>query len=62
MVLRKDYGFDEAFNVFDEIKDKHIKLNEYKPSNSDKINTKNEMLTCLIEEKLVVLFFIPIII
>ena len=28
VVLRKDYGFDEAFNIFDRINDKRIILYE----------------------------------
>ena len=28
-VLRKDYRFDEAFSIFDEIGNKHKKLNDY---------------------------------
>ena len=46
-VLEKDYEFDDAFNNFDEIDNKHNKLNEYKPRTCNKINTKNTMLEYL---------------
>ena len=46
-VLKKDYEFDDAFNNFDEIDNKHNKLNEYKPRTCNKINTKNTMLEYL---------------
>ena len=42
-MLKKKYGYNKAFNVFEGIARKSIKLYEYKPKNSDKINTKNEM-------------------
>ena len=29
-VLKKDYGFDETFDIFEELDDKRSKLNEYK--------------------------------
>ena len=32
------YGFDEVFNIFHEIDNRHIKLNEYKPMTSNKID------------------------
>ena len=43
IMLKKKYGYNKAFNVFEGIARKSIKLYEYKPKNSDKINTKNEM-------------------
>lgn len=46
-VLKKDYGFDEVFNTFNGIDNKHNKLNEYKPRTCNKINTKNTMLEYL---------------
>ena len=44
MVLKKDHGFDKAFNIFDEIDNNRNKLYEYKPKALNNINTKNEML------------------
>ena len=46
-VLEIDYEFDDAFNNFYEIDNKHNKLNEYKPRTCNKINTKNTMLEYL---------------
>ena len=37
-MLKKDYGFDEVFNIFNEIDNKRNKLNEYKPIASNKID------------------------
>ena len=39
-MLKRDYGFDEAFNIFDGIDSKFNNLNEYKPRTSNKNNTK----------------------
>ena len=44
MVLKKQFEYDKAFNIFDEVEDKLNKPNGYKPKNSNIINTKNEML------------------
>ena len=45
-VPKKDYGFDEGFNIFDEIDNKRNKLYEYKTRTSNKIDTRNAMLEC----------------
>ena len=44
-VLKKDYGFDEVFNIFDEIGINYNKLN--KPWSTNIIHRKNEMLEYL---------------
>ena len=44
MVLKNQFEYDEAFNIFDEVEDKLNKPNGYKPRNSNIINTNNEML------------------
>ena len=46
-MLRKDYGFDEVFNIFDEKCKKCDNLNKYKACACNKINSKNEMLEYL---------------
>ena len=63
-MLQKDYVFDKAFKIFDEINDLRIRLYEYKPENSDKIDTKSEMLEYLkiIEDKLICMLSTPSII
>ena len=38
-ILKNDYGFYEAFNIFDKI-DKCKKVYDYKPSSSNEISTK----------------------
>ena len=43
-MLKIDYRFDELFNVFNEIDNKCIKLNECKPIASNKIDRKTKML------------------
>ena len=45
--LKKEYGFDEAFNIFDETDNKPNKLSEYNPRTPDKIGTKSIMLEYL---------------
>ena len=57
-VLIKEYGFDEAFNIFDEIDNKHNKLSEYNPRTPNKIDTENVMLKYLkiIEGRLIDMF------
>ena len=57
-VFKKDYGFNESFNIFDEIDKKRNKLNEYKPRAYNKISTKNAMLEYLkiMENRLIDMF------
>ena len=40
-MVRRNYGFDETFNIFDEIDNKRNKLNEYEPRSDNNINNKN---------------------
>ena len=60
-VLKKDYGFDETFDIFEELDDKRSKLNEYKRRTSIKINIKNAMLQYLriMKDKLIDMFTTP---
>ena len=60
-VLKKDYGFDETFDIFEELDDKRSKLNEYKRRTSIKINIKNAMLEYLriMKDKLIDMFTTP---
>ena len=37
-MLKEDYGFDERFNIYNEIENKCNKRNGYKPIASNKIN------------------------
>ena len=55
LMLKKDYGLDKIFNIFDEIDDSRYKLHMYNPRTSNTINRKNEMLEYLkiIELKLI---------
>ena len=46
-VLREDYGFDEAFNIFDDIDNKYNKIYDYRPRAPNKIKSKNIMLKYL---------------
>ena len=39
-MLKKDSGFDDAFNIFNEIYNKYNKLNKYKSGATNKINKK----------------------
>lgn len=57
-VLKKDYGFDEVFNTFNGIDNKHNKLNEYNSRTPDKIDAKNLMLEYLkfLEDRLIDIF------
>lgn len=57
-VLKKDYGFDEVFNTFNGIDNKHNKLNEYNSRTPDKIDAKNVMLEYLkfLEDRLIDIF------
>ena len=57
-VLKKDYSFDEVFNIFDEIDINCNNLNEYKLRSTNMIKRKNEMLECLriMEDKLIDMF------
>ena len=59
-VLKKDYGFDEVFNTFNGIDNKHNKLNEYNSRTPDKIDAKNVMLEYLkfLEDRLIDIFSI----
>ena len=61
MVLRKDYGFDETFNIFDEIDNMRNRLYAYKPKASNTINTNNKLLEYLkiMEGKLTEMFSSP---
>ena len=63
-VLKKEYRFDEAYNIFDEIDNKCSELNEYNPRVSNKIDTKNVMLEYLkiVEDRLNDMFSFPSII
>ena len=47
MQRKKEYEYDEAFNIFDEIDNNHHKLSQYSCRNSNMINKKNEMLVYL---------------
>ena len=62
-ILKKDYGFDEAFNIFDEIDHRSKKTYEYKPSSSNEINTNNVMLEYMrvMEDTLIDMFFLLLI-
>ena len=40
-MLKKDYGFDEVFNIFDEIDNNCHELRKYNPRISNMINRKN---------------------
>ena len=55
LMLKKDYGLDKIFNIFDEIDDSRYKLHMYNPRTCNMINRKNEMLEYLkiIELKLI---------
>ena len=46
-MLKKYYGLDVVFNIFDEIDDSRYKLRMYIPMISNTINRKNEMLEYL---------------
>ena len=46
-VLKKDYGFDEAFNIFVEIDNKCNKLNKYKARLLIRLIQKNAILRYL---------------
>ena len=46
-VLRKDYGFDEVFNISDETDNNRHVLHKYNSRTSNMINRKNEMLEYL---------------
>ena len=58
-ILKNDYGFYEAFNIFDKI-DKCKKVYEYKPSSSNEISTKNVILKYFrnMKGKLIDMFFL----
>ena len=64
MAPKKDYGFDEAINTFDEINNRRNKLHAYKPSTSNKVNRKYTLLNYLriIEDGLIYMFSTPSII
>ena len=47
MVLKKDYGFDEIFVIFDETDNNCYELNMYNHGTSNMIDRKNEMLDYL---------------
>ena len=55
VMLKKDYGLDKIFNIFDEIDVSRYKHHMYNPRTSNMINRKNEMLEYLkiIELKLI---------
>ena len=57
-VLKKDYSFDELFNIFDVIDINCNNLNEYKLRSTNMIKRKNEMLEYLriMEDKLIDMF------
>ena len=61
-VLKKDYGFDEVFNIFNKIDNNHHELHKYNPRTSYMINRKNEMLEYLkiMKWKLIDIFSSPI--
>ena len=40
-VLKKYYGFNEVFNIFDDIDNNHHKLHEYNPRTFNMIKRKN---------------------
>ena len=63
-VLKKEYGFDKAFNIFNEIDNKCNKLSEYNPRAPNKIDAKNLMLEHfkIIEDKVIDMFYTPAII
>ena len=60
-MFKKDYKFDEAFNLFDKIHDKCNKHNEYRPKSDNNINNKDAILEYLqiIENKIIHLFSTP---
>ena len=43
-MLKYEYGFDEIFNIFDEIENNRNKPNDYKPRQFNMTNTKNKIL------------------
>ena len=45
-VLKKDYGFDEVFNIFDEIDNNRYELYKYITWTSNMINRKNVRDCC----------------
>ena len=47
MVLKKDYGFVDKFNIISKVDNKGNKLYEYKSRTRNKINTKNTLLNYL---------------
>ena len=59
MSVQRDYKFDEAFNIFDEIDNKCNELDDYRPRAPNNINNKNVMLESLriIEDKLIDVFY-----
>ena len=46
-MLKKDYGFDQLFNFFDEIYNNRHKIQLYNPTSSNMIKKNNEMLEYL---------------
>lgn len=62
-MLRKDFRFNKAFNICDEIHNKRSKLNECKPRSADDINKKTmPTLLRIIEDRLIGMFSAPSII
>ena len=55
MMLKKYYGFDEAFNILSKIDNKRNKLNEFKQMPDKNIDNKNATLKYLkiIKNKLI---------
>ena len=60
MVLKKDYGFDEAFSIFDKIYNKRNKLNKCNSSSSNKVNTESTVLKFLkiTEDRVIYVFLL----
>ena len=46
-MLKKDYEFDEVFNIFDELDDNRCYFHKYNPRTSNVITKNNEMLEYL---------------
>ena len=60
-MLKKDYGFDKVFNIFDEIDNNCFELHKFNPRNLNMINRKYEIIESLkiVEWKLIDMFSTP---
>lgn len=61
-MLKKDYGFHEAFSIFDERYNKRNKFNKCNSKSANKINTKTTMLEFLriTEDRAIYVFFLVV--